>query len=364
MFFSRPKTSEVPADVLMLEARVRTLEHENQLLRKVKQVADMRSEYSLREMQESEALRALWSSSAGVIDQIRHTLANMASGIVDDNQAISGSSATVASVRQSLSGLGDQLSTIQAQSVDASQAVAGLTEVAQGIENFVGLIRGISEQTNLLALNAAIEAARAGDQGRGFAVVADEVRTLAQRTAVATSEIGSLISTISQEVKRVATGIASVGTRADVLAAEANGISEKIQLISDVSGQVAGSFDYAASVSFLETVKLDHVVWKSQVYNCLWSGNHSACDSMADHTSCRLGKWYLEGDGYEKYRNLSAYQKIQDPHRAVHANGFKAMEAGQQGNHEQMLSALAAMETASERVIQHITELEEQIRQK
>ena len=62
----------------------------------------------------------------------------------------------------------------------------------------------ITSQINILALNATIEAARAGDAGRGFAVVATEVKNLASQAAVASRELGAILSDTSELQRRFA----------------------------------------------------------------------------------------------------------------------------------------------------------------
>lgn len=90
---------------------------------------------------------------------------------------------------------------------ETSSTVGLLGEDSKRISQIVTVINEIARKTNLLALNAAIEAARAGDQGRGFAVVAGEVRRLAESTAQATGEIGTMIQEIQD---RTRTAIASM----------------------------------------------------------------------------------------------------------------------------------------------------------
>jgi len=105
------------------------------------------------------------------------------------------------------------------------EIVAQLSAAAERVGAIIDMISAIAGQTNLLALNATIEAARAGEAGRGFAVVATEVKSLADQTAKATAEISNQITAIQTSTSQAVDAI--------------NGITQRIQAMSEVSSSIA-----------------------------------------------------------------------------------------------------------------------------
>ena len=116
----------------------------------------------------------------------------------------------------------------------------------------------------------------------------------------------------------------------------------------------------AALRTFVELAKLDHMVYKKEIYKVLMGVSEKSASDFASHTSCRLGKWYYEGDGKDCFSRLPAYGQIEGPHKDVHAHGRSAVDCFSANEFEGAVDHLGKMEQASGIVLQYLETLAQQ----
>src|SRR5690606_28617749 len=174
------------------------------------------------------ALTAKLSETAKKVEAVAGALSERAQQTGRDAVTVAGATAQTLAGLQDLGDRGHALAATMTKIVDdgsraravrgqahgkikqASERATALKTASQSIEQMLALIIDMASRTNMLALNAGIEAARAGDAGRGFAVVASEVKTLASQTRVAAGDITQYIDRIRDIVGQVAAGFDEV----------------------------------------------------------------------------------------------------------------------------------------------------------
>lgn len=296
---------------------------------------------------------------------------------------------------------------------EAFDRIVALNAASEEIGAIVGSIDAIAKQTNLLALNATIEAARAGEAGRGFAVVASEVKALSQQTSKATddireriqrlrgevelivvamsdcksaateskdavSQLGGAMSNVGEHIsivtngmheiasilnqqtdasREIAEGISDIADKTKVSVEQIKGISSQLDNAQGIAGQ---QMQGLAALSFANKIprlaKADHVIWKKRLADMAVGRAALKADELADHHSCRLGKWYY-GDGSREMRGHPAFAALEKPHAEVHEHGKRAARLFEKGDLAGALKEISLVETASMEVLRLLGDL-------
>lgn len=281
----------------------------------------------------------------------QQTMAGMAQTLKQEKEEAQNAGAISAGSRDLMLRISRDLGNLSEHSRQTMTSVEGLNANTGQIGGILQLIKEIASQTNLLALNAAIEAARAGEAGRGFAVVADEVRKLAERTAKATGEIDSLVGNIQRDTREAQSGIENLAGRADTFGSDGAKATENLENVLGLSKKVELAIALAALRSFTELAKLDHTVFKFEVYKVFMGVSQKSEGDFANHTGCRLGKWYYEGEGKHCFSKFDGYAAMEAPHLAVHKHGREALARYFAGDFVGGSRFLDEMEAASQNVI-------------
>ncbi|WP_418647339.1 methyl-accepting chemotaxis protein [Thauera butanivorans] len=334
----------------LAEARAQLARTEAELARQQAECAEVRKRDAL-----NGALFDNLRTYAQTMGSVQHSFSHLAGQLAVQESSATDSTRAADDSSKAIARVSGHLGTLAAETSKTTDSVRQLTTRAAQIDGIVQLIREIADQTNLLALNAAIEAARAGEQGRGFAVVADEVRKLAERTAGATNEISELVSAIQNETGLVERVIRDLSDKASSAAGEGGSARSSMDELCELARSMADTMKHASLRSFAELAKLDHLVFKLDVYQALTGHSNASAETLSTHTSCRLGRWYQE-EG-RQFAHLSGYRQLEAPHARVHQSGKTALQRLALGDLEGVISAVLDMETASIQVLENLQQI-------
>ncbi|MGB3727257.1 MAG: methyl-accepting chemotaxis protein [Glaciecola sp.] len=295
-----------------------------------------------------------------------------------------------------------------------SEKLKGLSSFTKQVRSIAEQIKGIAFQSNILSMNASVEAARAGNHGMGFGVIAQEIHLLSGRSEDATSQITKLINNYEKEVADitgslstnqsiVSDGQASIDLVNEKMATMVNEFEQVSQNTSQIaqalteqtsaSANVAKGINTIASHSsksvtstdniveaiediqknidqeilslaelnipgkIVKLAQSDHVIWKKRLVNMIAGKEGLQSNELADHHSCRLGKWY-DNVNIPELKSHPAFAQLQQPHKLVHYHGKLAVDLYNAGKVGQALQEIQEVEQASKQVLRLLKHLE------
>ena len=338
------KVAVIETEKQRLQEQLSAAEHELEQLRE-------ESRHTSTSVQHWKQLLQSVAVFGGGLQESQSSLASMVGDLNQERSDVIEAEELAHSSQTAIRQLSENIMLLSGDARTTMEQVRGLNARTEQISNIVRLIKEIADQTNLLALNAAIEAARAGESGRGFAVVADEVRKLAERTASATGEIYELVGTIQGNTSTTLTSIEGLAGRADDLGKNGVQMIESMDSLVSFSHHVNDSVKTTALRSFVELAKFDHLVFKFEVYKVFLGASDKKPEDLASSTSCRLGKWYYQGEGRATFGNRDGFAAMEAPHNAVHQRGKEALQAHYENRFSDGIAALGNMEEASKGVL-------------
>lgn len=264
-------------------------------------------------------------------ENLRAGLANVQSGLAETVALNATTAREFQRIESEFAGLVDSSRSIAADLESLNADVSGASEKTRAVSALIGEIGkllgsivDVSDQTKLLALNATLEAARAGEAGRGFAVVANEVKDLSLQVRKSADQISAAIRQIDRQSGELNEAMSHSTELCTEVMATVGGFHERLAGTGEANRRAMQNVYASNDRIFMSLAKLDHVLWKVNTYLSLLRRKEQF--TFVDHRNCRLGKWYLEGEGKQSFADMPSYHDLDAPHAQVHEGTRRVLQ--------------------------------------
>lgn len=298
-------------------------------------------------------------SGMGAIEIIRDSLLHSSQSLMLELETINELNKKNETVQQSMQRLSELAKCISQHTGENIHYIDELITQLKDININIDEINKLSRQTNLLAINSAIEAAHFGSIGSGFSVISKEIKQISSEIQYQTGKITQLTTEINQHANNISSRIEESNQSTSEICLAAEQACLMLADTIELSVHMQKIINFIATQQFLNTIKLDHVIWKVKIYELIL--NKDEMTEVNGHIDCRLGKWFYGKAGCE-FSHLSGFINLEAPHVEVHQSGREALSAFRSGDESRLKTNLSKMEEASTLVITQLDELLAQIR--
>ena len=204
------------------------------------------------------------------------------------------------------------------------------------------LAEAVSEGRDVIG-TAGDEMRRMSEQVIGISQKMEEIASILTQQTAASNEVAGGITAIAG---MTANNVAQIESIVDFLAATDEELASGLDAL--LGQEIPDMTIYRA--------KSDHIIWKKKLAEMVVGRVRLDPDELADHHSCRLGKWYDKIDDPE-VRAHPAYAAMAVPHKAVHDHGIQAARLYKEGDLDGALVEIAQVAEASKDVLKYLDEL-------
>lgn len=352
-----------------------TFMHPYQKIRRLEQeVAELRTQLDaatpspscrlLNLMKPAQSISMLQARGADMLTSLNNGLQEFADQLAGERATLTETAHLIAAAEQAVDTLDQHcLNTEQAEALPPLVLAKTLHALSQ---LQVSLARNAGH-AQALAVSAALETAHsqgligsadsASQASPGLAAIADDMHHLALTMHRLSHQLSQLMEQVNSQVRVHSQAVVKKRLADDEIARSAQTAKQAVHQLADQSQHMHKVIHHSATAAFLHSAKLDHAVWKCRLYKQLLSANTDT--PLEDHHQCRLGRWYHQGEGHQRYARTDAYRALAAPHRRMHDSGAEALKFARLGDRNGQLAALGVMEEASQQLALQLDNLME-----